>query len=125
MAPEQARGEDLDHRADLYSLCVIAYRALTGRPAFAAQVPAVVMAEVVGRMPPRPSQLADLPDDVDVVLAIGLAKSADDRFASAGELAAAFAAAADGRVSDDLRRRARALADRHPWEDLGTEPTAA
>ncbi len=119
MAPEQARGEDLDHRADLYSLCVIAYRALTGRPAFAAQVPAVVMAEVVGRMPPRPSQLAELPDDIDVVLAIGLAKSPGDRFTSAGELAAAFAAAADGRASDELRRRARALADRHPWEGLG------
>ena len=47
MAPEQAEGEEVTHRTDLYSLGVIAYRALTGRPAFSADSPAAILYQVV------------------------------------------------------------------------------
>jgi hypothetical protein len=49
------------------------------------------------------------------VLAIALAKTVDDRFSSAGALAAAFVAALDGTLDRDVRRRGDALVARHAW----------
>jgi serine/threonine-protein kinase len=118
MAPEQARGERVDHRADVYALAVIAYRALTGTPAFpAADVPAVLFA-VQHRMPPRPSQLAPLPPQVDDVLLVGLAKDAVARFTSAAELARALHAAMVGNIEPDVRARAWTLAGSWPWGEM-------
>lgn len=116
MAPEQAQGQKVDYRADLYALAAIAYRCLTGRyPFTAADTPALLYA-VVHRMPARPSALADLPADVDRWFALALAKAADARFESGNELAATLAAAIDGTLDAKPRRRADALARRHPWE---------
>ena len=89
MAPEQARGDKVDARADIYALGVVAYRLLTGTPAIVpGELPAMIH-EVVYRMPPRPSSVADLSPQVEAVLAVALAKSPADRFARAGELARA------------------------------------
>src|SRR5688572_14487396 len=91
MAPEQARGEEVDHRADVYALAAIVYRCLTGRPPFGgAGVPQILYA-VVHTLPPRPSSLAELPPGADDVLARGLAKRPGDRFADATAFAAALA----------------------------------
>src|SRR5207248_3213963 len=57
MAPEQAQGATVDHRADLYSLGAIAYRTLTGRNAFVGQDPTSILWGVVRAMPVRPSAL--------------------------------------------------------------------
>jgi serine/threonine-protein kinase len=115
MAPEQARGDSVDHRADLYSLAAILYRAVTGHLAFSARDIPTTLFEVVYRIPTQPSLLVELPADVDRVLAIGLAKSADDRFATAPELAAWFAAAIGPGLTVDERRRADRLIARNPW----------
>jgi len=64
---------------------------------------------VVHTAPRRPSALAALPSDVDDVLAIGLAKDPDHRFATAGEFADALAAALAGGLDESIRDRARAL----------------
>ncbi|HEY0194719.1 MAG TPA: serine/threonine-protein kinase, partial [Kofleriaceae bacterium] len=93
MAPEQARGEDVDHRADVYSLAAIIFRSVTGHPVFTGKDVPSTLYEVVYRVPTRPSLLAQVSDDVDRVLAIGLAKDPRDRFAFALELARWFAAA--------------------------------
>ena len=115
MAPEQARGEEIDHRADIYSLGVVAYRLLTGRPAVVpADVPAMLH-DVVYRMPPPPSQLAQVPPPVEAVLSIALAKSPGDRFDSAGELAAALAEAAAGFTSPVIAERSAAVLRKLPW----------
>ncbi|HTJ46776.1 MAG TPA: serine/threonine-protein kinase [Kofleriaceae bacterium] len=115
MAPEQARGGEVDGRADLYALGVIAYRAITGSPAVAAgDVPAMLY-DVCYRMPERPSSLVEIPRAIDHVLAIALAKDPDARFASGAALADALVAAATGRLSSALEARARALEDRAPW----------
>jgi serine/threonine-protein kinase len=117
MAPEQARGETVDHRADLYALAAIAYRVLTGHPPFARGELADILYRVVHSAPRRPSSLATLHNDVDLVLAIGLAKDRAQRFQSASELTEAIAAAIDGALPDELRARGRALIAKGGWED--------
>ncbi|HSN30878.1 MAG TPA: serine/threonine-protein kinase [Kofleriaceae bacterium] len=118
MAPEQARGEAIDARADVYALGAIAYRALTGAPLYVAGDTAAMLYQVVHRMPARPGSLAPLHDDVDLVLALALAKTPKERFANARELSTALAAAVHGALPQPLRLRARALVAEHPWESV-------
>jgi eukaryotic-like serine/threonine-protein kinase len=120
MAPEQARGARVDSRADLYALAAIAYRCLTGYAPFSSGEVAEVIYRVVHTAPRRPSSLAQLPEDVDHVLAIGLAKRPDERFATAAELAAAMAQAVAGHLPESIRERARAIDS--PWESKGMTP---
>ncbi len=115
MAPEQARGENVDHRADVYSLAAILYRAVTGHPAFTGKDVPTTLYDVVFRVPTQPSLLATVPADVDRVLAIGLAKHAHDRFASAIELAGWFSLATRNALSPEQRQRADDLTGKHPW----------
>ncbi len=116
MAPEQARGQRVDTRADLYAIAAIAYRCLTGRHPFTATDTPSLLYAVVHRAPVRPGALAELPHDVDRWCALALAKSPDDRFASGAELADALAAAIAGQLDPKLRRRADALVRKLPWE---------
>jgi serine/threonine-protein kinase len=115
MAPEQARGARVDHRADLYALAAIAYRCVTGHAPFVSGDIADVLYRVVHTGPRRPSSLAQLPPDLDLVLATGLAKDPADRFATAAELAAAVADAFQERVSEATRARGRALEAASAW----------
>jgi tRNA A-37 threonylcarbamoyl transferase component Bud32 len=119
MAPEQASGGEVSHLTDLYALGVIAYRALTGRPAFTGDHTAETLFQVVYQMPPRPSEVARLDPDVDHVLTIAMAKRPRDRFGSATELADALEAASRGGLAGDLRARAERLAVRYPWGTIG------
>ncbi len=115
MAPEQARGEDVDHRADVYSLAAIIYRAITGHPVVLGDAGPATLHDVVYRVATRPSLLAQLPADVDRVVAIGLAKDPRERFAFALELARWFSAAVTQGLDPDQRRRADDLIARYPW----------
>ena len=115
MAPEQARGVTVDHRTDLYALAAVAYRALTGHSLFASGALADTLYHVVHSAPRRPSSLADLPRDVDLALAIGVAKDPANRFATASELANALDAALGAGLSDPLRARGEALDRDGAW----------
>lgn len=117
MSPEQARGETVDHRADLYGLAAIVYRSAVRRPPFSGKDLGPVLYKVVHNMPDRPSSVLDLPEDVDAFLAIGLAKERDDRFDSAGELAAAFHAAISSSLAPELRERAKRILAESPFSD--------
>jgi eukaryotic-like serine/threonine-protein kinase len=115
MAPEQARGEDVDHRADVYSLAAILYRAVTGHPAFTGKDVPSTLYDVVYRIPTQPSILAPLAADIDRVLALGLAKDPSDRFETASDLATWFALAVSDGLDPAKRTRADDLTHRHPW----------
>lgn len=117
MAPEQANAGTVTHKSDLFALGAIAYRALTGRPAFEGETTAEILYKVVHAMPPRPTAVAPVPAELDLVFAIALAKNPDDRFESASELADALDAAARGRLDASLRARAQRLLQRLDWAD--------
>ncbi len=117
MAPEQARMQTVDHRADVYSLAAVAYRALTGKPVFAGPEIASVLYQVVHDTPAAPSTLTRTPEDVELVLAIGLAKSPDERFQRSEDLALAFERAAESELDEPTRERGRKLVAKHPWSE--------
>jgi serine/threonine protein kinase len=115
MAPEQVRSENADGRADVFALGAVAYRALTGQPAFGVTDVQAVF-DVVYRQPSAPSELLrGLSRDVDRVLAIALEKKVEGRFASAGELAAALRLASRGELAPELTARADAILRARPW----------
>ena len=125
MSPEQAEGRDADHRSDVFALGAVTYRALTGRPPFAGEIPQVLF-EIAYKSPICPSELLpSLPPDVDLVLALALAKRASDRFDTAVELADALADAARGALDPALRARAERVIEAMPWGSLlrGMEPS--
>jgi serine/threonine-protein kinase len=115
MAPEQALGGDVDQRADVFSLGTIAYRALTGRPAFTDGDSVTTMYNVVHVQPVRPTELRSMAEDVDLALAIALAKDPASRFQSVQSLSGALSAAIAGRLTDELRSTARQLLALQPW----------
>jgi eukaryotic-like serine/threonine-protein kinase len=93
MSPEHIRGQwkVLDHRSDLWSLAVIAFRALTGEMPFPGAVLADVVYSICHGKAPRASDLRpELPTPVDHFFERALNRNADHRFQSARELALAF-----------------------------------
>ena len=115
MAPEQASGGAVDHRTDLYALAAIAYRALTGQPPFAGGEIAETLYKVVHTRPRRPSLLADVPPELDLVLAIGMAKNPAQRFATAAELAEALQGVFSGTLPEGVFERGRSLEHGGAW----------
>ena len=96
MSPEQMRGRAVDHRSDLWSLGVVAYRAVTGEFPFRAEAIGDLALKICMEPPPAPSTLApDLFPEVDRFFDKALAKDPASRFQSAREMAGAFAALAD------------------------------
>jgi eukaryotic-like serine/threonine-protein kinase len=123
MAPEQARGADVGPAADLYALGAIVYRALTGHPPFAGKEIRDTLVAVMTKMPARPGALVKLPPEVDLVLAIAMAKEPHARFATTGELGGALEAALAGKIDPVVTRRAVALLDQMPWREPGRRPS--
>ncbi|HEX8794427.1 MAG TPA: serine/threonine-protein kinase [Polyangiaceae bacterium] len=115
MSPEQVQSGSADARADVFALGAVTYRALTGQPPFGVQ-DVQALFDVVYRQPTAPREvLADLPYDVELVLAIALAKKPGDRFATARELAEALSLGSRGSLSPELRGRAEAILGTRPW----------
>ncbi|WP_347038629.1 Stk1 family PASTA domain-containing Ser/Thr kinase [Glutamicibacter halophytocola] len=96
-SPEQARGEQVDFRSDIYSAGCLFYELMTGRPPFTGDSPVSVAYQHVGEIPPAPSQVAQDVDPIyDPIVAKVLSKERDDRFQSAGAFAAALENALNG-----------------------------
>lgn len=89
LSPEQARGETVDARSDIYSAGCLLYELLVGRPPFVGESPVSVAYQHVREMPVPPSHHDPvITPDIDAITLKALAKSADDRYQSAREMKA-------------------------------------
>ncbi len=87
LSPEQARGETVDSRSDVYSTGCLLFELLTGRPPFVGDSPVSVAYQHVREQAPRASSLdADLPPEIDAIVMKALAKRVEDRYQSAAAM---------------------------------------
>lgn len=99
LSPEQARGEVVDSRSDIYSAGCLMYELLTGQPPFSGDSPVSVAYQHVREMPVPPSQVDSLVTPaMDAIVMKSLAKKPADRYQSATEMRADIAAALQGKA---------------------------
>ncbi|MPZ25350.1 MAG: Stk1 family PASTA domain-containing Ser/Thr kinase [Micromonosporaceae bacterium] len=98
LSPEQARGEAVDARSDVYATGCVLFELLCGHPPFVGDSPVSVAYQHVREDPRAPSQLnPEVPPDVDAVVLKALAKNPANRYQSAAEMRADLLRAAGGR----------------------------
>src|SRR5579863_6022293 len=87
MSPEQARGEDLDARTDLFSLGAVLYEMATGQAAFNGNTSAVIFDSILNRTPASPTSINPvLPAKLEEIIGKSLEKDRDLRYQTAAEL---------------------------------------
>ena len=111
LSPEQAHGDPVDARSDIYSTGCVLFELLTGQPPFKGDSAVAVAYQHVSEIPPKPSSItSDVPDSIDRVVLKALAKNRDDRYSSAEEMRA------------DLNRAARGALEMAPETDSWQAP---
>src|SRR4051794_4662565 len=100
LSPEQIRGEDLDGRSDIFSLGVVLYEILSGKRPFDGDTITTLVYQILHKDPPPVSELRAVPPRVEELLRGMLAKSRDERVATAGAVARELAAV-EAELSDE------------------------
>jgi serine/threonine-protein kinase len=123
MSPEQLRGEEVDFRSDLYSLGVVVYELFTGALPFRGDTP---VATIVKQLQDAPDLgLPALPEALRPVLARALAKSPDDRYATADEMGRALQDASEALVPGGVLLPARVGRGGAPDDETRPVPPGA
>ncbi len=127
LSPEQARGEAVDARSDVYAAGCVVYELLTGQPPFVGDNPVSVAYQHVREDPRAPSNLnSDVTPPVDAVVLKALAKNRLNRYQSAGEMRADLLRAASGRpvaATPVLREEERVAYSPPPPRVMGNRNT--
>jgi len=119
LSPEQAVGNEVDARSDLFSLGGLLYECIAGKPPFFGKSPAEICAKVLRDDPPAPSTInADIPAELDRIALRSLQKAPDDRYQSADELIADLRAIEAQQLSDASNTVTRIIPS-----SMGTRPT--
>ena len=105
MSPEHVRGtRDIDHRADLWSLGVIVFQAVTGQLPFPGEIVGDVMGKILADPIPLATSIApDLPPEIDEFFKKALARDRNERFQSAREMTEAFAEIVRGQSPNSIK----------------------
>ncbi|MET9327125.1 serine/threonine-protein kinase [Tsukamurella sp. NPDC003166] len=132
ISPEAIEGEELDNRADVYSLGCTAFHLLTGRPPYTGKSITALMNAHLTQSPPSVTVVApQLPAELDEVFATVLSRNPDDRFPSCAEFVAALQAGLGAAVDPAFTRTVtaatlpqRVVADPHAVPQLRATATA-
>ncbi|WP_172121173.1 Stk1 family PASTA domain-containing Ser/Thr kinase [Actinomyces faecalis] len=131
LSPEQARGELVDARSDLYSTGCLLYELLTGVPPFTGDSAVAIAYQHVREVPRPPSSIAaDIPESLDRVVLKALAKNRDDRYQDAAHVRADLLAAARGLpvsapTTDSWDRQPTTVLDQVPGPATTVSPAPA
>ncbi|WP_298692247.1 serine/threonine-protein kinase [uncultured Sphingomonas sp.] len=110
MSPEQALGLPVDHRSDLFSLGIVLYEMVTGKPAFAGAGLATLVLQIAQAQPdPVERSAADCPKGLRFIIDKLLAKKPERRFASGDQLAQALRRDLETATAENPARRRRGL----------------
>ena len=121
MAPEQGLGQQVDARADVYSLGIILYELITGRKPFTADTPmAVVIKQVNEALPPPRQFILSLPESVECAILKALTKQPEHRYLNMGD----FAAALESLSSPTVQSAETLLAEEKTVQSFQSQATA-
>ena len=129
MAPERFSDGDVTYRADIYALACVLHECLTGSPPYKVDsAGGLVTAHLMEPVPQASTQRSGIPKSLDAVIARGMAKKPEDRYASAGDLALAAHEALsdpDQDHADSILRRSEEAAPSASIETAAAPPTLA
>ncbi len=138
MSPEQARGDKVDARTDIFSLGIALYEMITGRAPFAGTTPAEVTAAILRDSPPPLTECApDAPPEIERILGNALRKDRDERYQTVKELLGDLKDLTEERafesrlerslvsIRDDLVSGKLSQAQRKPWQEFLRRHVAA
>ena len=126
LSPEQARGERVDARSDLYSTGCLLYELFTGRPPFTGDSPIAIAYQHVRENPVPPSQIdPEIPRWADAIVLKAMAKNPADRYQSAAEMRADLQRAMSGMPVSAPSTEMLQRTHRMGGPTMGAPPTAA